>query len=53
MKKRLPYDVYADAKKYLYAALYYKLSEPGCNNSFGKAIKVTPNKLIKRYIEKE
>ena len=52
-KRRLPHDANAEARRHLYAALYYRLTEPGCDDSLRKAVKAAPKESTKRYIEKE
>ena len=40
-------------RKHLYAALYYRLSEPGCDDSIKSALAAAPNQKTKDYIQKE
>ena len=53
LKRRLKAASCQEARKHLIAALYYRLSEPGCDDSIRKAIHAAPNKEIKDYIQKE
>ena len=51
--RRLQTEACKEARKHLYAALYYRLSEPGCDDSINKAIRAAPNQQMKDYIQKE
>ena len=53
MNRKLSSDACKEARKHLYAALYFRLSEPGCDDSLKSAISAAPNQKVKDYIQKE
>ena len=53
LNRRLTGDACKQARSHLYAALYFRKTSMGCEESIEAAIKTAPNQKIRKYIENE